>query len=81
MTTAYSRRGPGEDQLATLGKRQLDLANERYHTLIAAARNEFLIANAPLGPRGLRQVSFAEYEGAELPSVEAALEARSTERV
>ncbi|KAL8284052.1 hypothetical protein RQP46_005165 [Phenoliferia psychrophenolica] len=77
---AATRRGPDEAELATLGQRQLDLQEERYHTLLAAVRNDFLIANDPSGPRNLRKVSFAEYEDAALPSVEAALEPMSTQR-
>ncbi|KAK4701961.1 hypothetical protein P7C70_g4267, partial [Phenoliferia sp. Uapishka_3] len=78
-----SRQGPGADQLASLAQRQSDLANQRYHQVVAAARNEFLIDSQPVGPRQLRKVKFGEYEydGPVLPELEAAVEPRSTERI
>lgn len=72
----HSRLGPPASELATVGKRQLDLAEARYHTLLAAVQHKYHIDEHPSGPRRLNKVSFEAYTDKSLESTEAAVDPR-----
>lgn len=71
-----SRSGPPTSELATLGKRQLNLAEDRYHELLAAVQHKYHIDDHPSGPRRLHKVNFDAYLDRNLKSGEAAVDPR-----
>lgn len=68
---ATSRLGPDAATLATLGPRQLELAESRYHALLAAVGHKYHIARKPSEPGGLHEVSFSAYGDRWLKTFEA----------
>lgn len=75
-----SRQGPPASELETLGKRQLALAEERYHTAVAAANNQYRIHDEVRTLDRLCSVTFKEYTGRSLPSLEAVDDSRNNPR-
>ncbi|CAG8956191.1 hypothetical protein HYFRA_00012108 [Hymenoscyphus fraxineus] len=76
MAQPPSQTGPPDSELATLGKRQQELAEMQYHRLLAAVQHKYRIDNHPSGPHHLHKVSFEAYTDRSLEPTEAAVDPR-----